>query len=247
MNSGDHMNELKLSKRLEVVAGFIPKGSKFADIGSDHAYLPCYAILKGQASLAIAGEITDGPFESAKNQVQKSDLLEYISVRKGDGLSVIKEGEKVDCVTIAGMGGSLITKILNDGQAKLDHASRLILQPNIHAKHIRQWLIENSWSLIEEEIIEEDDKIYEILVAEKGNPKDAYNDIEFELGLLVGPILAKKKSEVFVKKWTQEYNHWRTILTQLENAGHTYEENEKYRDVQDNMCLLEGVLKDEKS
>ncbi|KKI88583.1 SAM-dependent methyltransferase [Bacillus sp. SA1-12] len=236
------MNELKLSKRLETVADYIPKGAVFADIGSDHAYLPCYSILKGIAKAAIAGEITDGPFLSAKSQVLKTELTDKISVRLGDGLSVIEEGEAVDCITIAGMGGSLIKKILEDGSSRLNHVKRLVLQPNIHAISIRNWLIDNGWTLIDEEILEEDHKIYEILVAEKGDPLLPYQSISQEANLLLGPILARKKSPVFIKKWSQEYNHWKTIVQKLEQAGHTFENNEKYRELTNKMKLVEEVL-----
>ncbi|WP_299087842.1 tRNA (adenine(22)-N(1))-methyltransferase TrmK [uncultured Metabacillus sp.] len=236
------MNELKLSKRLETVAGYIPKGAVFADIGSDHAYLPCYSILKGIAKGAIAGEITDGPFLSAKSQVQKCELTDKISVRQGDGLSVINEGDTVDCITIAGMGGSLIKKILEDGSSKLNQVKRLVLQPNIHAISIRKWLLDNGWVLINEEIIEEDQKIYEILVAEIGDPLLPYQTYSLEANLLLGPILARKKSPVFVKKWSQEYNHWKTIVQKLEQAGHTYENNEKFRELTNKMKLVEEVL-----
>lgn len=49
-----------------------------ADIGSDHAYLPCYLIHKGTASYAIAGEVVKGPYESAVGQVQKENLTEKL-------------------------------------------------------------------------------------------------------------------------------------------------------------------------
>ncbi len=150
MNCGEMMNELKLSKRLETVANYIPEGAVFADIGSDHAYLPCYSVLQGKASGAIAGEITDGPYESADSQVRKCGLSDVISVRKGDGLSVLRKEDEVDCITIAGMGGTLISKILEEGSGKLSKVTRLILQPNIHAISIRQWLVENGWELIAE-------------------------------------------------------------------------------------------------
>jgi tRNA (adenine22-N1)-methyltransferase len=236
------MNEMKLSKRLATVAGYIPKEAVFADIGSDHAYLPCYSILQGIAKAAIAGEITDGPFISAQKQVKKCELSDVISVRQGDGLSVIEEGDSIDCITIAGMGGGLIKRILEEGSTKLSGVQRLVLQPNIHAIYIRQWMIENGWQLIDEDIIEEDDKIYEILVAEKGNPMLPYQTYSLEANLLLGPFLAKKKSDVFQNKWTQECNHWRTIVKQLEQAGHTYENNEKYRELSNQIRLVEEVL-----
>ena len=64
------MNELNLSTRLEEVVKSIPLGAKIADIGSDHAYLPCFAYLNGYISGAVAGEITEGPLQSAIQQVK---------------------------------------------------------------------------------------------------------------------------------------------------------------------------------
>ncbi len=241
-DSGENMNELKLSQRLEKVANYLPENSIFADIGSDHAYLPCHAVLEGKAQGAIVGEITDGPFYSAQKQVLRCELSDVISVRKGDGLSVIEDGEHLDCITIAGMGGGLIKKILEEGKKKLVNVKRLVLQPNIHAIYIRQWLLENDWELIDETILKEDSKIYEILVAEKGDPLKPYQNIELQAGLLVGPILAKEKSPIFQKKWSHEINHWKTILKQLEDAGYTYENNDKYREVTGQLQLVQEVL-----
>ena len=116
----ENLNTEKLSARLETVARFVPLGSKLADIGSDHAYLPCYLAKKGVVTFAVAGEVVSGPFESARRQVQAEGLTEMISVRMGDGLDVLEPGE-VDCITIAGMGGALITSILERGKGKLEY------------------------------------------------------------------------------------------------------------------------------
>ena len=62
------LHMVKLSKRLYSVVNYIPKGSVIADIGSDHAYLPIFAVQNGYAIKAIAGEVVQGPFE-AQNQV----------------------------------------------------------------------------------------------------------------------------------------------------------------------------------
>jgi tRNA (adenine22-N1)-methyltransferase len=233
------MNTDKLSKRLETVANYIKEHSVLADIGSDHAYLPCYAVKKGQAKSAIAGEVVEGPFQSAKRQVKSEGLEDLISVRKGSGLEVITAGE-ADSITIAGMGGPLIASILEQGKEKLSGRERLILQPNISAITIREWLLENGWELKAEEILEEDGKIYEILVAEKGNIKAPYQDLEKEL--LFGPFLSSEKSPVFIKKWEGELANWRKILLNLEKAAASEENDQKKLELQKKIQFAEEAL-----
>lgn len=236
------VNELALSERLRTVALEIPIGSKIADIGSDHAYLPCYAALQGLISYAVAGEVNEGPFQSAKNQVEKLNLSNCIKVRKGNGLEVI-EIDEVNVITIAGMGGPLISEILEAGKDKLNGKERLILQPNIGAISIRLWLIENGWELIKEHILEEDQKIYEVLVAEKGNPLKPYsNEDERESDLLLGPFLKKEKSNVFRKKWMQELSKWKKIIEQINQSAQTEDTLEKRNDLTKRIQMVEEVL-----
>jgi tRNA (adenine22-N1)-methyltransferase len=234
------MNVEKLSNRLSSVAFFIPEGAKLADIGSDHAYLPCHVVKAGKVPYAIAGEVVEGPYLSAKKQVETEGLTGKIDVRKGNGLEVITLGE-VDCITIAGMGGALIASILEEGKEKLEGVKRLVLQPNISAISIRLWLLENGWSLMNESILEEDGKIYEILVAEKGNSKAAYTEnIEWEL--LFGPFLSKEKNGAFIQKWTLEQKNWQRILAQMAESKQTEENIEKANDLQKKILMVKEVL-----
>jgi tRNA (adenine22-N1)-methyltransferase len=240
MIKGERMNIQQLSKRLETVVSYIPKQSKIADIGSDHAYLPCYAVNKGIASSAIAGEVVKGPYLSAKKQVEDAELTQEVEVRLGNGLEVISPGE-VDCITIAGMGGALIASILEAGKAKLTNQPRLVLQPNVSARSIRTWLMDNEWDLIGEEILEEDDKVYEILVAEKGNPRRHYSG-ELEKELLLGPFLMKECNDAFLKKWNQELHQWKNILNNMEKAEKTDALEERKRELIQKIKMVEEVL-----
>ncbi|PFA62421.1 tRNA (adenine(22)-N(1))-methyltransferase TrmK [Bacillus sp. AFS015802] len=234
------MNIQQLSKRLETVVSYIPKQAKIADIGSDHAYLPCYAVNKGIASSAIAGEVVKGPYLSAKKQVEAAGLTQEVEVRLGNGLEVIQPGE-VDCITIAGMGGTLIASILEAGKDKLTNGPRLILQPNVSAKSIRTWLIDNEWDLIGEEILEEDDKLYEILIAEKGDPKAHYSG-ELEKEQLLGPFLMRERNEAFLKKWNQESKQWKNILNNMEKAEKTEALEERKTELLHKINMVEEVL-----
>lgn len=230
------MNAQKLSKRLETVAKFVPTGAVMADIGSDHAYLPCYLIHQGTASRAIAGEVVKGPYESAVGQVQKEDLGEKITVRLADGLAAIEEADHVDTVTIAGMGGPLIVSILEKHPEKLQGVTRLILQPNIHAKVIREWALAHEWAILDEEILEEDDKIYEILVLQRGQMELSTAEILF------GPKLSQRKSPAFMKKWQREKDNWQRVLQSIEGAEQTPEIEEKRAELMALIRLVEGVL-----
>ena len=148
------MTKIRLSKRLLAVASHVEQGAIVADIGSDHAYLPSYLIQKGIIQKAVAGEVVNGPYETAKKSVYRHGVSDRITVRLADGLFAIEENDGIDTVTIAGMGGSLIATILEEGKKRLQHVKRLIVQPNLHAKAIRKWAVANNWKLVNEQILE---------------------------------------------------------------------------------------------
>lgn len=233
------MNSERLSMRLQRVALHIPKGSILADIGSDHAYLPCYAVKNNLSSKAIAGEVVEGPYQSALKQVMETGLQARIDVRKGDGLDVL-EVDEATSVTIAGMGGTLISSILERGKNKLAKVERLILQPNVGSQNVRIWLIENGWELKDEDILEEDGKIYEILVAEAGEPLKPYED-NCDNKIQFGPFLLQQHHSVFIKKWTQEKIHFEKIIEQMDASGNKSLE-EKRNEILAQIKVIEKVL-----
>ena len=230
------MNAQKLSKRLETVASFVPTGAVVADIGSDHAYLPCYLVHKGIISRAIAGEVVKGPYESAVRQVRTEGLVDQITVRLANGLAAIEEADHIDTITIAGMGGPLIVSILEKHPEALKNVTRLILQPNIHAKVIREWALANGWAILDEVILEEDEKIYEVLVLQRGNMSLTAAEI------LLGSKLIAKRSDIFMKKWEREIANWQRVLQSIEKADATKEIEEKRAELNALIALVEGAI-----
>lgn len=229
---------VKLSKRLAAIADKVPAGVRLADIGSDHALLPVALVQAGKIRAAVAGEINDGPLQAAAKQVREAGLQSMIDVRQGDGLAVLSAGE-VDVIVIAGMGGALIAHILDEGQAKLAGVRRLILQPNVGAELVRRWLLQHDWALTEEAIVEEDDKIYEICVAERMDGAARYNaelyrdrllgctaseagartgdgvKVDRELLLLLGPHLLDHPDPAWFRKWREELEKLETVHRQI--------------------------------
>ena len=187
-----------ISKRLELVASFVPQGAILLDVGSDHAYLPIDLVERGQIERAIAGEVVEGPYQSAVKNVEAHGLKEKIQVRLANGLAAFEEGDQVSVITIAGMGGRLIARILEEGLDKLANVERLILQPNNREDDLRIWLQDNGFQIVAESILEEAGKFYEILVVEAGQMKLSASDVRF------GPFLSKEVSPVFVQKWQKE-------------------------------------------
>ena len=231
------MNAQRLSERLTRVAAYVKSGAIVADIGSDHAYLPCYLIHHQIAEKAIAGEVAKGPFESARNQIVEEQLEDKITVRFANGLKAINQADLVDTVTIAGMGGPLIATILQQDLDKLATVNRLIVQPNIHAKAIREWAIMNDWKLVAEEILQEDDKIYEILVLERGNMTLSESEA------LMGPLLIMNtQNDVFRLKWEKESLEWMRILEAIRVSGSTPEVQLKREEIEHKLKLVKDVF-----
>ena len=164
---------------------------------------------RGRIEGAIAGEVVDGPYQSALKNVEAHGLKEKIQVRLANGLAAFEEEDQVSAITIAGMGGRLIATILEEGLGKLANVERLILQPNNREDDLRIWLQDHDFQIVAESILEEAGKFYEILVVEAGQMKLSASDVRF------GPFLSKEVSLVFVQKWQKEAAKLEFALSQI--------------------------------
>lgn len=232
------MDSIKLSKRLKTIAQFVVKNKKIFDIGSNHAYLPMYLIQNEMIPNAIASEISMGPFEQARQEVVKYNLENKLDVRLGDGFIPLNKNEIPGTIFICGMGSKLIENILKKGMetGKLSSQSRLVLQPNKNEKELRLFLQNNNYQIIQEEILEEKNKIYEIIVAEKINEIVNYTDEE----LLFGPILLENKNKYFYKKWTDKLSIYEEIQENI-SAIEADKKRQKEK-VEKNIKLIKKVL-----
>ncbi|MFC4388507.1 tRNA (adenine(22)-N(1))-methyltransferase [Gracilibacillus marinus] len=203
-----------LSKRLEHIKKYLKKPIHFADIGSDHAYLPVSVCLSDEDATAIAGEVNQGPYNRAKQTVEMNELSHRIDVRKGNGLEILDESDNVNQVTICGMGGKLIRTILNNGISYLSGVNRLILQPNIDGAIVRNWLVSNQFYITNEEITEEDGYIYEIIVADRTSQKISLSEKE----VMFGPYLMVEKNHVFMTYWQNELEKRTKLINEMKKA-----------------------------
>lgn len=209
------VDEKHLSARLACVASLVPAGARVADIGSDHAYLPAALVLDGKIDFAIAGEVVKGPYENAVHEIKDHQLEGKVIPRLADGLAAIEPADKVDTITIAGMGGSLIASILEKGKDKLTEIKRLVLQPNVGESQLREWLMNNHYQIMTEKIIEEDNHIYEIIVAEPSVVPFRYSKYELDFG----PFLLENKGPVFRKKWQEYLQREAHVIDQMQRLN----------------------------
>jgi len=204
---------IKLSKRLQQIANFVPLGTKVADIGTDHALLPCYLVLERICPQAIASDVNEGPLDAAKRQIRALLLTDRISLRLGDGLQILETGE-VQTVIIAGMGGGTIRDILDTSPQIVKKLQRIILQPNVSAELIRLWAFENKWKIVDEELVFEGNLYYEIIVLEPGKMI-----LEDEIYFFLGPKLVEKYHVHLVPYLKKQERAEQEILRQLEKSN----------------------------
>ena len=177
----------------------------------------------------IASDNKYGPLETAKKNIAMYDLQSKISLCLSDGLKEVESD--FDCVIIAGMGGSLISKILNDSLKKLDQVKTLILQPNNSEYAVREFLKNNKFKITNEMIVYEDDHYYTIIVAEHGD--NDYDDYD----LLYGPILRREKSINFLDMLNKKADKLYEIIQKYENK-----EDAQYKLLCNQLLELEYII-----
>ena len=157
---------MELSPRLRAAAELVPQGARFADIGTDHAYLPVWLILRGVIDKAIAADLRPGPLERARETARRYGVDRQLDFRLCDGLSGLRADE-VDTIAVAGMGGEVIAGILSRAPWTRTGV-RLILQPMSSQPDLRQWLAGNGYTIESELIAREGEKLYTIWLAKGG-------------------------------------------------------------------------------
>ena len=172
--------KIKLAPRLKKIAELVPVCGTVADIGTDHAYIPSVLVASGKASRAIASDIVPGPVARARATVRGCGLSDSIDVRLGAGLETVAEGE-ADVIIIAGMGGILISEILENSRSVTDCAELIILQPMTAVTELREYLGKSGYTVCGEYLVKEESKLYNIITAvPHGNTK--YSVRELYLG-----------------------------------------------------------------
>ena len=155
---------MKLTDRLLKIASLVSEGKRVADIGTDHGYIPVYLLNKGTVPFAILADVNKGPLENARKEVRHNKLSDKTDLRLGSGIEVLNKGE-VDEVIIAGMGGILISELLEAKKEVSHSVDKLILQPMQAQEELRKYLLNNGYEILDEVLVQEDFRVYEIIVA----------------------------------------------------------------------------------
>jgi len=217
-------DRVRLQERLLRIAGYVPPGSMVADIGADHALLPIYLVKQGICHRVVATDLKTGPLAAARSTVALVNLGKWVELRLGDGMAIFQPGE-ADVFIIAGMGGVKIIDILNRAPDVLGQANRLILQPLGGVAQLRRWLLDNGWGLIDEDLVIDDGRYYEIIVAEHQNGLDEQATIsglceqdERDLLVEIGPRLVEKRHPLLVAYLNKQIQDMESVLVALRRA-----------------------------
>lgn len=231
---------IKLTPRLKTISDEIEKGETMADIGTDHGFLPVYLWESGICPKVIMADISRGSLSKAEDNCRRLHPCADFDLRLGSGLEVLESGE-VDVVAVAGMGGILMTEIFGADIQKAHSFKKLVLQPRNRIGHLRWWLYNNGFSIVNEKLVREGKFICEVLTAvprEVAVPGDlGPDDIEYEF---------PHKLVDFRNELTEEYlerklNLEKQILSSMGKGR--FEETEKLRRQNYRVEYLENLLR----
>lgn len=227
---------MELSKRLKFIADKIDKCESIIDVGTDHGYIPIYAIKNSLCTKAIASDINKDPVKKAKLNASLEGVGKEVEVRLGGGLETVKKGE-VDAVVIAGMGGNLIRDILEKDINKVEKYKFLILQPAQNPEVLREYLYNNDYEIILEDLCFDEGIFYELFKVRRGKKQRLHNlnkdTYEFS------PVLIKKKNPLMQSYLESKEEKYRKILGFIKND--TDSAKARRKDIERKIDLIEKL------
>lgn len=202
------MTNIKLSKRLSVIASFVPENAVIADIGCDHALLDIYLSKKNIIKKSFAIDITKGALNQADKNIKLYNA-KNIKTRLSDGFEKIDIKDNVDTVIMSGLGDAKIINILKEAEEKLNKVNNIIIQSNVGVSNIRVYLTCNGYYIDNEKLVKENNIIYTVISLKKGYKRYTKKEIEF------GPVLLRNKDELFNELIINRINKNNYIINKL--------------------------------
>lgn len=202
------MTNIKLSKRLSVIASLVPENAVIADIGCDHALLDIYLSKKKIIKKSFAIDITKGALNQADKNIKLYNA-KNIETRLSDGFEKIDIKDNVDTVIMSGLGDAKIINILKEAEEKLNKVNNIIIQSNVGVSNIRVYLTCNGYYIDNEKLVKENNIIYTVISFKKGYKSYTKKEIEF------GPVLLRNKDELFNELIINRINKNNYIINKL--------------------------------
>ncbi len=220
------MNEYALNVRLCSAAEFVRQDAVFADIGTDHAYLPIFLLKKGIIRTAVCADINKGPLERAKENSRLNGVADKISFYLTDGASELS-GLGITDYAICGMGGELIAKIISEAPGLKEKGVNLILQPMTRQSTLRRYLAAEGFSVQKESYTSEGTHHYVCMLASYTANKETIDAIEAEIGFKNAEIVNKDLQIAYLKSKLHAYDK---LIEGKKNGGNSTADEEKIRE-----------------
>jgi tRNA (adenine22-N1)-methyltransferase len=213
------MIDSPLGPRLALIAALVPAPCRVADIGADHGQLSVRLAQAGCAVIAV--EAVPGPLAQLTATLRcHPRAAARIEPRLGDGLGPVQPGE-VEAICIAGMGGTTIAGILQRGAAVAQQARRLVLQPMNGTRQLRLALLDLGLELVEERMVEDAGRRYEVWAAAPGDAERPYRSCPAprEAALLIGPHLVAANDPLTVRCWAERLGALRAQEARIQRGA----------------------------
>ena len=170
-----------INARLFSAAELVRQGAVFADIGTDHAYLPLFLLESGKIARAVCADINEGPLNSARANAREAGLTDKVEFVLTDGATALS-GKGITDYAICGMGGELIAAIIDRAPHLRDENVNLILGPNSRQAVLRKFLASEGFEIKCESYSTDAGKHYVTFLATYTGNKTILDDAEAEIG-----------------------------------------------------------------
>ena len=202
----------RIPERMLKIAALVDKSRIIADVGCDHAYISINLLENGKADRIIASDLREGPLKIAEENIKLAGFEDKITTRLCSGLEGFGAGE-ADTILISGMGGMLVKEILSEGREVVEASDTLILEPQSDLRVVRAYLREIGFKIIDEDMLKESGKYYQIMKAVKSEYEEvAESGIKLMAEDEFGPVLTRKKHPVLKEFLLSRKVHFENLL-----------------------------------